>query len=131
MAAGDWCGCAGAPEPCTRCAWRGGSSDQPARGERMAEPMRLPAASACPPAKPHACAWSRRREETHCRFCSERLPDWRQSLTPHAAAEVRRCGLAPPATMTVAFLGQVGMAVGDNADHLQSSNIVCPQSAPE
>jgi hypothetical protein len=65
----------------------------------------------------HACAWCCRREETHCRFCSERLPDWRQSLTPQAAVEVRRSGLAPPATMTVAFLGQVGMAVGDNADH--------------
>lgn len=47
------------------------------------------------------------REETHCRFCSERLPDWRQSLTPQAAMEVRRCGLSPPATMTVAFNGQV------------------------
>lgn len=131
MAAGGWCGCASAPEQCTPCAWRGGSSDQPARGEIR------PGRCVCllhPRAHQrvsHACAWCCRREETHCRFCSERLPDWRQSLTPQAAVEVRRSGLAPPATMTVAFLGQVCMAVGDNADHLQSSSIVCPQSAPE
>ena len=48
-----------------------------------------------------------RDEEKRCRFCRHQLPDWRVSMETRAAQDVRRCGFRAPATMTVAFDGQV------------------------
>jgi len=48
-----------------------------------------------------------RREETHCRFCRARLPDWRESMTPEDVRALRQTQRAPPAIMAVAFNGKV------------------------
>jgi hypothetical protein len=39
------------------------------------------------------------RKETHCEFCQETLPDWKQVLTPS-------CGANAPAVMNVNFDGR-------------------------
>lgn len=52
-----------------------------------------------------------RDEEKRCRFCCHGLPDWRASMQTRAAQDVRRCGVKAPATMTVAFNGQVNPIV--------------------
>ena len=67
----------------------------------------MPAALVLPTLSRSKLTSSRRREETHCRFCRASLPDWRDSMTPEDVRTLRQAQRAPPAIMAVAFNGKV------------------------
>ena len=94
-----WCTPAAAPGRYTRSAWRAGSCSKQAAGEHTQRPPAAPHRDVMvltPPLCPHM-----ESEETHCRFCNARYPDWRPALTP--------AGL-PPLTAAAAGSGEQAAA---------------------